>query len=141
MDGIDARAGVITMACTRDRSVLDPALLRPGTAVTLYHLSAHVGRLDKHIEVPLPSLVDRLAIIDVLLSSGRRLKVSTEFKQEFAEAMQGRRCADILFLLNQAARLMAEEQEEAENEAVEEVFVRRALEDFLYKPYFAVCQG
>lgn len=61
--------------------------------------------------------------------------MSSKFKQELAEALQGRRCADIALLLNEASRLMAEEQEEAEGEVVDETFVRRALEHLLSNPY------
>ena len=50
--GFDAHSGVIVMAATNRADILDPALLRP-------------GRFDRHVEVPLPDLAGRKAILEV----------------------------------------------------------------------------
>ena len=52
MDGFDTNNGVIIVAATNRPDVLDPALLRP-------------GRFDRHINVPLPDINGRKAILTV----------------------------------------------------------------------------
>jgi transitional endoplasmic reticulum ATPase len=52
MDGLEANPNVVVLAATNRRDVLDPALLRP-------------GRLESHIEVPLPDEAARQAILEV----------------------------------------------------------------------------
>ncbi|MBF0279162.1 MAG: ATP-dependent zinc metalloprotease FtsH [SAR324 cluster bacterium] len=52
MDGFDTNNGVIIVAATNRPDVLDPALLRP-------------GRFDRHINVPLPDINGREAILKV----------------------------------------------------------------------------
>lgn len=52
MDGFDTNNGVIIIAATNRPDVLDPALLRP-------------GRFDRHINVPLPDINGREAILAV----------------------------------------------------------------------------
>jgi len=52
MDGFDMSEGVVVLAATNRPEVLDPALLRP-------------GRFDRQVIIPLPNLVDRLAILKV----------------------------------------------------------------------------
>ena len=52
MDGFDTNNGVIIVAATNRPDVLDPALLRP-------------GRFDRHINVPLPDINGREAILQV----------------------------------------------------------------------------
>lgn len=50
LDGIDGREGVVVVGATNNISRIDPAVLRS-------------GRLDRHIEIPLPSFEDRVAIL------------------------------------------------------------------------------
>src|ERR1700752_673397 len=59
MDGFDPAAGVVVLAATNRPEPLDPALLRP-------------GRFDRQVEIPLPNLAERRAILDVP-SKGKRL--------------------------------------------------------------------
>src|SRR5438270_3225297 len=52
MDGFDPAAGVVVLAATNRPETLDPALLRP-------------GRFDRQVEIPLPNLRERAAILAV----------------------------------------------------------------------------
>jgi transitional endoplasmic reticulum ATPase len=52
MDGLESNPNVMVLAATNRRQVLDPALLRP-------------GRLESHVEVPLPDEAARRAILNV----------------------------------------------------------------------------
>jgi len=52
LDGIEELRGVIVLAATNRSDILDPALLRP-------------GRFDVQVEVPVPDLATRRAILDV----------------------------------------------------------------------------
>src|SRR5204862_2827209 len=52
MDGFDPSTGVVVMAATNRPEILDPALLRP-------------GRFDRQVEIPLPNLKERVAILAV----------------------------------------------------------------------------
>jgi transitional endoplasmic reticulum ATPase len=52
MDGLEDNPNVVVLAATNRREVLDPALLRP-------------GRLESHVEVPLPDEAARRAILEV----------------------------------------------------------------------------
>ena len=59
MDGFDPATGIVVLAATNRPEVLDPALLRP-------------GRFDRQVTIPLPTLPERLAILQVH-SRGKRL--------------------------------------------------------------------
>src|ERR1035437_4871829 len=52
MDGFDPATGIVVLAATNRPEVLDPALLRP-------------GRFDRQVIIPLPTLTERLAILQV----------------------------------------------------------------------------
>ena len=52
LDGLESNPNVVVLAATNRRASLDPALLRP-------------GRLESHVEVPLPDEAARLAILEV----------------------------------------------------------------------------
>jgi cell division protease FtsH len=52
MDGFDVTQGIVVLGATNRPEVLDPALLRP-------------GRFDRQITVPLPTLPEREAILEV----------------------------------------------------------------------------
>src|SRR5262249_42486203 len=52
MDGFDPQSGVVVLAATNRPETLDPALLRP-------------GRFDRQVEIPLPNLRERAAILEV----------------------------------------------------------------------------
>ena len=50
LDGIDGREGVVVVGATNNITRIDPAIVRS-------------GRLDKHVEIPLPDAADRIAIL------------------------------------------------------------------------------
>src|SRR5882724_5329308 len=52
MDGFDVAQGIVVLGATNRPEVLDPALLRP-------------GRFDRQVTIPLPTLVERAAILEV----------------------------------------------------------------------------
>ncbi|MEF8868944.1 MAG: AAA family ATPase, partial [Haloarculaceae archaeon] len=52
LDGLESNPNVVVLAATNRREALDPALLRP-------------GRLESHVEVPLPDEAARLAVLEV----------------------------------------------------------------------------
>jgi len=56
LDGFDSKDNnrIVVLAATNRKDMLDPALLRP-------------GRIDRQIKVPLPSIKDRLQILDLYL--------------------------------------------------------------------------
>ena len=80
MDGIRTADGVIVIGATNRVELIDPALLRP-------------GRFDYHLEVPLPDLEARMAIIGLhlpRLEGSEKLDVAA-----LAEACEGLSGADI----------------------------------------------
>ena len=52
MDGFDPAQGIVVLAATNRPEILDPALLRP-------------GRFDRTVTIPLPTLAERRAILEV----------------------------------------------------------------------------
>ena len=52
MDGFDTKAGIVVMAATNRLDVLDDAILRP-------------GRFDRHVQVNLPDIKEREAILKI----------------------------------------------------------------------------
>ena len=54
MDGIKQRNNILIIALTNRKDLLDPALLRP-------------GRLEVHIEIPVPDRKGREEILNILL--------------------------------------------------------------------------
>src|SRR5260370_34336594 len=52
MDGFDPAQGIVVLAATNRTEILDPALLRP-------------GRFDRTVTIPLPTLSERRAILEV----------------------------------------------------------------------------
>ena len=56
MDGFNVSKGIIVIAATNRREVLDEALLRP-------------GRFSKHIYIPLPELGSREKILDLYMKN------------------------------------------------------------------------
>ncbi|MBL0691983.1 MAG: ATP-dependent zinc metalloprotease FtsH [SAR324 cluster bacterium] len=88
MDGFDARKGVIVIAATNRLDILDPALLRP-------------GRFDRRIEVPLPDLKGREAI---LISHCKKIKLDPKVDLlVIAKGTPGFSGAEIANLVNEAA--------------------------------------
>jgi cell division protease FtsH len=88
MDGFDPTAGVVVLAATNRPETLDPALLRP-------------GRFDRQVEIPLPNLRERAAILAVH-SKGKHLADDVDL-DAVARATPGFSGADLANLLNEAA--------------------------------------
>ena len=88
MDGFEANEGVIILAATNRRDVLDPALLRP-------------GRFDRQIVVPLPEHEERKAILEVH-SRDKRMGPDVDL-DTMARATPGMAGADLANLVNEAA--------------------------------------
>ena len=88
MDGFDPDTGVVVMAATNRPESLDPALLRP-------------GRFDRTVEIPLPNLAERRAILDNHVV-GKHLDpdVNLEITARGTPGFSG---ADLANLINEAA--------------------------------------
>src|SRR5919198_6649969 len=88
MDGFDRATGVVVLAATNRPEVLDPALLRP-------------GRFDRQVEIPLPNLSERAAILAVHVR-GKPLGPDVDL-DIVARATPGFSGADLANLANEAA--------------------------------------
>jgi len=88
MDGFDPAAGVVVIAATNRPETLDPALLRP-------------GRFDRQVEIPLPNLKERAAILAVH-AKGKALGEDVDL-EVVARATPGFSGADLANLVNEAA--------------------------------------
>jgi cell division protease FtsH len=88
MDGFDRSTGVVVLAATNRPEILDPALLRP-------------GRFDRHVEIPLPNLKERAAILAVH-AKGKSLAADVDF-DVVARSTPGFSGADLANLVNEAA--------------------------------------
>ena len=90
MDGFEPNKGVMVLAATNRRDVLDDALLRP-------------GRFDRLIYVPLPDRPSREAILSLYMSN-KNISIPVG---DLAEATSGFSGAQLKNLLNEAAILAA----------------------------------
>ena len=88
MDGFEPAEGIIVMAATNRPDVLDPALLR-------------AGRFDRQIVVPLPTLEERVAILQVHCK-GKRVSPDANL-ETIAKSTPGMSGADLENLVNEAA--------------------------------------
>jgi cell division protease FtsH len=88
MDGFDPASGVVVLAATNRPETLDPALLRP-------------GRFDRQVEIPLPNLRERAAILAVH-TRGKHLGPDVDL-DVVARATPGFSGADLANLVNEAA--------------------------------------
>ena len=88
MDGFDRSTGVVVLAATNRPEVLDPALLRP-------------GRFDRQVEIGLPNLRDRAAILRVHVD-GKPVGSDVDL-DAVARATPGFSGADLANLVNEAA--------------------------------------
>src|SRR5207247_11050751 len=88
MDGFDPSAGVVVIAATNRPETLDPALLRP-------------GRFDRQVEIPLPNLNERAAILAVH-AKGKKLGPDVDLRV-VARGTPGCSRADLANLRNEAA--------------------------------------
>lgn len=90
MDGFSMNEGVIVMAATNRRDILDPALLRP-------------GRFDRQVTVNYPDLDGRVEILKVH-SRGKPLAKDVDF-ENVAKRMPFSTGADLENVMNEAAIL------------------------------------
>ena len=94
MDGFEPNAGVIVIAATNRRDILDPALLRP-------------GRFDRQVYVGYPDIKGREEILKVH-ARNKPLGEDVSLRQT-AQSTAGFTGADLENLLNEAALLAARE--------------------------------
>lgn len=87
MDGFDARKGVVILAATNRPDSLDKALLRP-------------GRFDRRIQMELPDLEGRKAILEVHLKKVKHGDVDLDV---VARATAGSSGAELANIINEAA--------------------------------------
>jgi cell division protease FtsH len=88
MDGFDPATGIVVLGATNRPEVLDPALLRP-------------GRFDRQVIIPLPTLPERLAILQVH-ARDKRFEQSVDL-EVVARGTPGFSGADLANLVNEAA--------------------------------------
>lgn len=114
LDGVEELQGVIVVAATSRPELIDPAIIRP-------------GRIDRHIEVTLPSKQARQKILKAL-SSSLHLEKDVDFKI-FAEKLNNFTGADIMSFLTTANMDAVQEyleKEEEEDEKAEYVTITQA---------------
>lgn len=88
MDGIEKLTGVLVLAATNRRELIDPALLRP-------------GRFDVVVDIPVPDEQERLAILQI---QTRGKPVSADVQLEsIAGCTAGRSGADLMSICQRAA--------------------------------------
>jgi cell division protease FtsH len=88
MDGFEPGARVVVMAATNRAEILDAALLRP-------------GRFDRTVEIPLPSHLERTAIL-AIHGRGKTLAPDVDF-DVVSRGTPGFSGADLANLVNEAA--------------------------------------
>ena len=92
MDGFEGHEGVIVIAATNRPDVLDPALLRP-------------GRFDRQVQVPLPDIRGREAVLNVHI---RKVPIADDVDSSIlARGTPGFSGADLANLVNEAALFAA----------------------------------
>jgi transitional endoplasmic reticulum ATPase len=101
MDGVEELKGVLVIAATNRRDILDPALLRP-------------GRFDLLLQVPSPDAVGRAKIFEVHLK-GKPVSADIEIG-DLAKRTDGLTGADIEMVCHRAALLAVRELIEAQGE-------------------------
>ncbi len=108
MDGFDTETNVIVIAATNRPDVLDPALLRP-------------GRFDRRIELDLPDIKDREAILKVH-AKGKPIEKNINLHR-IAARTPGFSGAELFNLLNEAAILTARRNKKiiGKNEILESI--------------------
>ena len=90
MDGFNKNKNITVLAATNRVDLIDPALKRP-------------GRFDYIIEVPLPDLQKRKAILNhYMFNKPRNIDSSIDF-DSLAARTEGFNCADLQDLINRAA--------------------------------------
>ena len=92
LDGFEPQENVIVLAATNRPDILDPALLRP-------------GRFDRRLTTNLPSVKDRVAILEI--HAGDRPVADDVDLQKVARGTPGFSGADLANLVNEASLLSA----------------------------------
>ena len=87
MDGFDGRKGVVILAATNRPESLDKALLRP-------------GRFDRRVQMELPDLEGRKAILQVHLKKVKHEEIDLDL---IARATSGASGAELANIVNEAA--------------------------------------
>ena len=93
MDGFDGRKGVVILAATNRPESLDKALLRPGPLL-------RPGRFDRRIQMELPDLEGRKAILEVHLKKIKHDNIDMDL---VARATAGSSGAELANIVNEAA--------------------------------------
>lgn len=88
LDGIEGREGVVVVGATNNVDRIDPAILRS-------------GRLERHVEIPLPSRIDRVAILSQLTQGA----VCLSDLEEIGAVTKGMTGADLSKSVREAKRL------------------------------------
>nr|WP_245292761.1 AAA family ATPase [Pararhizobium arenae] len=88
LDGVDGREGVVVVGATNNIARIDPAIVRS-------------GRLDKHVEIPLPSAPDRIAILHQQLNQA----ISVGDLSRLATCTEGMSGADLAKAVRDAKRV------------------------------------
>jgi len=110
MDGFDPRANVIVLAATNRPDMLDPALIR-------------AGRFDRTIQIPLPDLHEREAIMKIHMR-GKPFEDNVSVER-IAKKTVGFSGADIENMLNESAILAARgNKEKITNDDLEEAALK-----------------
>ncbi len=110
MDGFGENSGVIVIAATNRKDILDPALLRP-------------GRFDRHIVVNFPDVKGREEIL-VVHSRNKTLGFDVDLNK-IAKTTAGFTGADLENLMNEAALLAARKNKKAITETdIEEATIK-----------------
>ena len=112
MDGFGINEGIIIVAATNRPDILDPALLRP-------------GRFDRKVEVGLPDIKGREAILNIH-SKGKPLDDDVNIKV-LARRTPGFTPADIENLMNEAALLTARRKAKKINMATIEEAITKVI--------------
>jgi cell division protease FtsH len=100
LDGFEPNVNVIVMAATNRPDILDPALLRP-------------GRFDRRVTVDLPTLHERLQILQIHIKE-KPLGEDVEL-EKLARGTPGFSGADLANILNEAALLAARRNKDTIN--------------------------
>lgn len=88
LDGVDGREGVVVVGATNNITRIDPAIVRS-------------GRLDKHVEIPLPDAPDRIAILHQQLEQA----ISVGELSTLASSTEGMSGADLAKAVRDAKRI------------------------------------
>ena len=95
MDGFEDAEGIVVLAATNRPDILDPALLR-------------AGRFDRQVVIPLPTLDERTAILEVHCR-GKKVAADVELGT-VARGTPGMSGADLENLVNEAALIAVRRQ-------------------------------